>query len=65
MKKFLISIAIIIASISIVLGTTIALEIQFIKEMIVRQIIIYLLIILELVITIRIIFLINNNQQNE
>lgn len=61
--KFIINISIILIGVSLMLATSLLLEIDFISHLAVRQIIIYILILLELYITGRIIFLLNKNEE--
>lgn len=61
MKKFSINIAIIIATLLFLFATSMLLETIFIKALIVRQIIVYLLMAVEVFIAYRSIILINKN----
>lgn len=61
--KFIINIIIILIGVLLMLATSLLLEIDFISHLAVRQIIIYILIVLELYITGRIIYLLNRNEE--
>lgn len=61
--KFVINISIILLGVLLMLATSLLLEVDFISHLVVRQIIIYILIFLELYITGRIIFLLNKNEE--
>lgn len=60
--KFLLNIAIIVIGVLIVLGTSTLLELHFFKEMIVRELVIYFLMVVQLFITFRIVYLLNRNE---
>jgi len=60
MKKFFQTLAIILTGISIIFATTLLLDLQFIQQLIVRQIIVYLILALQVFITYRIVILIND-----
>lgn len=60
MTKFFQSLAVIITGILLIFATTLLLEWQFIQQLIVRQIVVYLLLALQVFIIYRIVILINN-----
>lgn len=62
MKKFSINIAIIIATLLFLFATSMLLETIFIQTLIVRQIIVYLLMLVELFVAYRAIILINSEK---
>jgi hypothetical protein len=59
MKKFFQTLVIILTGISIIFATTLLLDLQFIQQLIVRQIIVYLILALQVFITYRIVILLN------
>lgn len=64
MKKFSINIALIIITFSMLFATSILLEYNFIKALIVRQIIIYLFMLVQVFIAYRIFIIINSTQND-
>lgn len=61
MKKFIQSILTIIISFTIMLALTLLLDLQFFKDQTVRQLLVYLLMIIICFLQVRIIIVINNN----
>ena len=64
MKVFTLSLAILAATVLVLFATTLLLELEFITKLIVRQLVVYLIMLLEIFIAFKLIIILNNTNES-